>query len=356
MKSSTEKKNVVNYGCAKSSTEQTRKLEKIPVQMWLQVDPKAEANKRKSPYCSMGNNPISNVDPDGDIAFAAIGIGMAIGAAVHTGTHLATNKFSLNNWNWGAFAGSVVAGGVGGGVSSALTNAGIGGFTGGAITGGSSGFSQNLTSGLINGNLSGGGLLKSTVLGAGIGGSIQGIGAALDGRRFWDGAKIDYTPLGQDPDLPKVMQKGDQNCACATGEMTLKSNGVNQTQGDIRNFFGGDPDLVPLPDEATFNYIKTKGGLSGDKFRLSTSDSYISKADYINRSLRAGKSINLSIAGNPGHSVSVRGAFLKTVTKVNGASSRGLAFKIFDPARSGSYYMSNSFLRNNVPNVFSFWR
>jgi hypothetical protein len=112
---------------------------------------------------------------------------MAVGAAAHTGVHLATNDFTFNNWNWGSFAGSVVAGGVGGGVSFALANAGIGGFAGGAITGGASGFSQNLTSSLINGDLTAGGLAKSTFLGAGIGGLIGGIDATIKGNRFIDG-------------------------------------------------------------------------------------------------------------------------------------------------------------------------
>ena len=46
--------------------------------MWLQVDPKAEAVKSMSPYCSMGNNPISNADPDGDLWFVPL-IGAASG-------------------------------------------------------------------------------------------------------------------------------------------------------------------------------------------------------------------------------------------------------------------------------------
>ena len=154
---------------------------------WLQIDPMAEKYNNMSPYNSMGNNPIRFTDPQGDDFGASILIGMAISATLHTGGHLATNNFTFNNWDWGSFAGSVVAGGVGGGVGSALNTARIGGFYGGAILGASTGFSQNLTSGLINGNLSGAGLAKSTFLGAGIGGAIGGLDAALSDQRFLDG-------------------------------------------------------------------------------------------------------------------------------------------------------------------------
>jgi RHS repeat-associated protein len=44
---------------------------------WMQVDPKAEAAGSMSPYSSMGNNPISQVDPNGDLPFLAVA---AIGA------------------------------------------------------------------------------------------------------------------------------------------------------------------------------------------------------------------------------------------------------------------------------------
>ncbi len=43
--------------------------------MWLGVDPKAEALYGLSPYQAMGNNPITQVDPEGDIFFAIPQIG-----------------------------------------------------------------------------------------------------------------------------------------------------------------------------------------------------------------------------------------------------------------------------------------
>ncbi|MFM2394759.1 MAG: hypothetical protein RLZZ546_2741 [Bacteroidota bacterium] len=136
-----------------------------------------------SPYCAMGNNPVLNADPEGDLHFLVAGL---IGGAIHTIMHL-IKEGSFDNWNWGAFAGSVAAGMVGNFVGPALESARIGGFYGGAILGGSTGFTQTLVSGVWNKNLNGLSLLQSTLIGAGIGGLSAGIQSEIDGYRFLDG-------------------------------------------------------------------------------------------------------------------------------------------------------------------------
>ncbi|MEL6942999.1 MAG: RHS repeat-associated core domain-containing protein [Bacteroidota bacterium] len=317
------------------------------------------------PYLTQGynrytyalNNPLKYTDPDGE---NPILIGMLVGAAFHTASHLVTNDFTFRNWNWGQFAGSVVAGGIGGGVSSILTTAGVGGFYAGTITGGVSGFSQNLTSGLINKDLTGKSLLNSTLSGAFIGGLFQGISASIDGRNFLDGADIKYTALGTDPNLPHVKQEGTHNCSCATSEMAMRSNGINGTQEDVRKFFGGDPDKNPLPDFGVDSYLKSIAKLNAEYYGPGSPifGDYVSKGDFINQSLRNGRAVNLSLRGTPGHSISVQGAYLKTVTRVNGVTKSGLVFRIFDPAKSTVFrnYVTNSYINNNVSTVFSYWR
>ncbi len=86
-----------------------------------------------------------------------------------------------------AFGIGALAGGVGGGVGGALQAAQIGGFQGGAILGASTGFAQSVTSGLINNDISLNRVLKSTFIGAGIGGLIGSIDAVIHGQRFLDG-------------------------------------------------------------------------------------------------------------------------------------------------------------------------
>jgi RHS repeat-associated protein len=144
-------------------------------------------------YSYANNNPLSYVDPDGN---DPILIGMLIGAAINAATQFVSNDFSFNNWNWGSFAGAVVAGGVGGAVAPALSAAHIGGFAGGAITGASSGFAGSLVTGIINNqsNLLGS-VIESTLLGGAIGGVIGALDVVYKnatnenemGLRIWDG-------------------------------------------------------------------------------------------------------------------------------------------------------------------------
>jgi len=259
-----------------------------------------------SPYCSMNNNPISVVDPDGDLGFAAIGIGMAIGALTNTASQVISNG-GFSNWNWGSFAGSVVAGGVGGGVSNALTNAGIGGFSGGAITGASSGFSQSLTSGLINGNLSGGGLAKSTFLGAGIGGTIQGLSAAIEGRTFWNGSlnELGGAPLKRGDHFlneeiePGYPPNGSNDIARTNSNPNYGEYGWTRNQGskmhkgvdysgevgdNVHAMYGGKVTYSGYSKSYGNNFVRIRSNISGKTYNVDyghMSSSVVSKGNTV---------------------------------------------------------------------------
>ena len=160
------------------------------MQGWLQVDPKAEAIKSHSPYNSMGNNPISYVDPEGDIAFIPILIGAGIGAI---------SGGISNGWE-GAWKGALV-GAIGGAVPqigfvSSLGNIGSGAVTG-AVTGG-------LNAGLNNQNI-----LKGAGIGAAIG---VGVGLVQDGiqhAKEVKAARRELIASGYDPNGAVPMTNSD---------------------------------------------------------------------------------------------------------------------------------------------------
>ena len=155
--------------------------------MWGQVDPKAEHDYSRSPYNSMYNNPISNIDPNGD---SPILIGMGIGAILG----------GINGGWEGALKGAI-AGGIGAGAGMAAVSAwGVGGVgfgagaINGAIGGSAGGFAGGATGAWMNGATFGEGLAAGGI-GAGIGGltggAIGDVGAGLDavkhGGKFWSG-------------------------------------------------------------------------------------------------------------------------------------------------------------------------
>ncbi len=313
------------------------------MQGWFQVDPKAEAVKSMSPYCSMNNNPISFSDPEGDFPLLAVAIGMGIGALTNTATQAISNG-GFNNWNWGAFAGSVVAGGVGGGVSSAMTSAGIGGFYGGAVTGGASGFSQNLTAGLINGNLTAGGLAKSIFFGAGIGGTIQGLGAAIDGRRFSDGARLIETQTLADQSISLVKQDGANNCLCASAEAVDGSFGGSVTQDQARGWFPGtNAETDGLGDVPFWNKYSSNTGhkVVGVQASSSTTNA-IPQAMGLGRRV----AVNLDVSGNVGHSVVMDNVIKQTYKRVNGSLFSKSIFNAMNPATGSIASYSSGYISN----------
>jgi RHS repeat-associated protein len=163
---------------------------------WQGVDP---ANQFASPYTGMGNNPVLGVDPDGRaIPFLAV---VAIGAAVGGGLNVWQNAKHINNagdffkfFGWGAAvgAGSIVGGAAFAPVigTGAIAGATIGSVSGATLTAG------NIALGGGNGEKAGKQILSAFVWGGIGGGVISGTMAAIGGRNFFTGAKLN-TPPGQ---------------------------------------------------------------------------------------------------------------------------------------------------------------
>jgi RHS repeat-associated protein len=88
---------------------------------WSSSDPKSFLRPDHSPFMAMGNNPVINVDPDGEFFWAAlplaaktaIGIGAAIGA--YSGYQIAEDRGASGFWEWaGYIGGGALIGGISG--------------------------------------------------------------------------------------------------------------------------------------------------------------------------------------------------------------------------------------------------
>lgn len=190
------------------------------------------ADQFASGYTGMANNPVSFVDPDGQIAFVplliAVGKAIAVGAAIGGVSYTAGVGFSqggFNNWNWGQFGKSVGIGAVGGAVSFGIGSAasaigGVGGFAvqtaGHSVWGGVNSMwnGGDFWSGALSGGV--GNIVGSATAGMGAGiqmgasGLMGGISADLAGGDFWRGFATGATVAGANHlmhDPPGSMKK-----------------------------------------------------------------------------------------------------------------------------------------------------
>jgi len=167
---------------------------------WLQVDPEAEKFYPLSPYNSMGNNPVSMVDPDGDEPITAMLLGAAIGVISNGISNLSQgNNFFQGGLKAAAFGaiGGAFASGIGQ-AANQITN----GFAKGAFQtiahGHTSGVMSGIQGGSYGSGFASGGFSSgmSSIASAmkvgnvgmiGVGGLSGGVGSHLAGGDFWTG-------------------------------------------------------------------------------------------------------------------------------------------------------------------------
>jgi len=173
---------------------------------WLQVDPKAEAVSSLSPYQSMGNNPISNADPAGDLFFAipqisfngGFSVGLEVGFGLPGGASIsATGTVGANpSWSVQGRLGGVYAGYGSNGVF-----AGVGYEYAGASIG------FDFTSGTVN---AGYGIGRAGVTGFGASG---GVSYNLVSRSFGYNVGASYTHIFEKPLVENTNTFSDNNAA-----------------------------------------------------------------------------------------------------------------------------------------------
>jgi RHS repeat-associated protein len=130
---------------------------------WVVPDP---ALQFSNPYLGIGNNPVMNVDPDGQFAWAlpiikAIAVGGAIGGASYT-AQKAFGEGGLKNWEGGQFMKSVGFGALSGGMSYGIGSLNLGDINSTAAHGISQGLISELRGGRFEEGLSAG-VFSSTV-------------------------------------------------------------------------------------------------------------------------------------------------------------------------------------------------
>lgn len=141
---------------------------------WFSTDPQ---NQFGSPYLALGNNPVSLVDPDGELAFVPILLGAALGGFFGGIKSDQSGGTFLEGYWKGAISGAV-----GGAAAQLIPTAGIEGFLHSSAAGATNGFAAGFSSTLLESGLNGQSFnesfdkaFRSGRDGAALGGLINGI-------------------------------------------------------------------------------------------------------------------------------------------------------------------------------------
>ena len=306
-------------------------------------------------------------DPSGEIIHLIIGA--VAGGIINWALNGAQfNARGLGHFGVGALAGALGAG-VGAGVSSALAGGSFGaGFMGtaaakvattsfftGAAIGASGGFAGGFASGFGNGVIDGqsfgaalGSGLKTGAFGAAsggvIGGLYGGIDAALDGRRFFDGATVVRETATPGYTIPNVQQQLDASCSAGCASSVDQSFGGSLTETDIMK-------LIPK-----YDYVST--GVEDfhfwDQFAKATgrhsipTNNITPEMFYSNFSKNIGNSGRFALSTN-NHSVVLQSVTKSTITKISGNIITRYTYNVMDPA----YGAIRSLNPSKVINIFN---
>jgi RHS repeat-associated protein len=327
-------------------------------------------NYNRYGYCL--NNPFLYTDPDGEFWHLIIGAG--VGGVVNWAMNGAEFSWKgLGYFGVGAAAGALGAG-IGGGISSALPIAGqaSGGFAAGflgtsaattatssfvsgALIGGGSGLASGFTTGfgnaLINGKNFGQALGQGGIYGAigmSSGALIGGLDAAIDGRRFWDGATVQKTTLAQQ-NIPVVGQSGTNDCLPASVEAVDRSFGGGITQQDVRDWAGFEGN-APLGDVDVWSAY---GNRSGHLITGEIPSPGVNSPANVLSNMQSGNRVAINLStGDVGHSVVMQRVVQQTATKINGNVTQKLLYYVMNPANGGSITRISSRSIINAYNVF----
>lgn len=330
---------------------------------YVQLPDNSQSYNRYS-YCL--NNPLKYTDPSGE--FFHLIIGAALGGIVNwVANGCRWNAKGLGYFGVGALAG-FFSSGIGAGISSSLPVAGgaAGGFSAGfwgtssatiatssflsgAAIGGAAGITGGFITGFGNSLIDGNSFSKS--LGKGcldgliggvssglIGGLVGGIHAQLEGRRFWDGAKVNEYIL-IDQQNPLVGQRGRMNCV---GSILESATDGNISQEQIRAIEDAQRSrivgrtIISNPDEQALldvNAFQNTAKELGLRYESGTVDKVL---DYMTTGDKVGITYQVGSVDER-HAVLMNKVTLKTRLSVKGNFSAKVIYQVMDPGNGGRY-------------------
>ncbi len=303
------------------------------------------------------NNPLKYVDPSGEFFWIAVIIGAVLGGTTAV----------INGGDFGDILLGMLIGGVAAGVGAGVANLAAGGaffgakavsvvgFWAGAKVGALAGFAGGFTGSALNTWANGGSFIDGIVngfragvqgalVGAAVGGITGGIKAVKEGRRFFDGAKVEDLTM-VDQGNPFVMQNDKAQCVAACGESATNGN-VSQDQ--IRDALAknSDPSNIGLFDGDMVKEIsKLDGGVA--KYARTKLNKYL----VVDR-LKKGHQIFANLKGaESNHMVLLNKVVKRTITKLSGVIKTKFLYYAMDPLKGQYTSLSKSFLNNGT----NFW-
>ena len=228
-----------------------------------------------SPYCAMKNNPVSHVDPNGDLTFLPILIGAGVGVLINGVSDKLNRQDFFQGWWEGAITGAI----------------------GGTL-----------------GQFGGGSLLNDVTWGSLEGGITGGIGAELNDRPFMDGfwkGALTGGSVAFISNLEEVMNNFNEGCGFNT-DVAIFKNQINDS------YFNGTVNWDKAND--AFQYFQSRFGgnpIYKGIVPWAMTDPYTGKI-YIGRDVIAGggdMTLN-SIIHEKAH-------YYKSIVWENGVGSRG---------------------------------
>jgi hypothetical protein len=231
------------------------------------------------------------------------------------------------------------------------------GFWQGAVQGAIVGAITGAGGAIVNGIFNGGNItLKEVLGGALIGGAIGaiaggirgGLKAQKDGRRFWDGARVNKITNSPSYAVPNLQQDGGYNCTQNSCAAIDQSTGGTLTPNDVATNFPAnfDPNAGTTDGPFWRSYAESKGIMH---YGTSTNQGEgIFDLFQPNNNFPDGLSrIQTRIAfSTSDHSVVLRSVTKETITKLSGRVIENYYYNVMDPAIGATKTYSSTSIVN----------